>query len=435
MKRKIRHIAAASLAATALVIGTAGCAANGGGDSDSAQELTMWSMWSKGEPNQLIMADAVADFEEETGIKIKVVWKGRSPVGKLLPSLNSSTVPVDIVDSQNAELVNQLGATGNAADLSDVYDEALPGGSETVGDVLNDGYQADLTTDDKVFMVPYEVYTYAFFFNAAEHPEVASAPPATWDDLEALFAESKKNGEAAPIALEGSIPPFATFWTTALTLNSLGKGSFREAVADTTGKTWLEPGYLEVATKLQSLVDNGYFVDDYLSAKYPAVQQQWAANEADYMYNGTWIPVETAPYAAEGFDYGSFAFPVVGDSKPVMQVAFNGLAVLEKSKKQEAAKEFVSFYLQKKYQDRIGTEAKSIPARTDSEANPAMAGAVEVLNSSETVLAGDNVPWDDYMTKVFHPTNMKLFSGQIDAEGFVSELATLSADYWANNEQ
>lgn len=431
MKRRIRQVLAATLATSIIIVGTAGCA---GGGASSPKELTLWSMWSKGEPNQLILADAISDFKKSTGITVNVVWKGRSPVSKLLPSLNSSTVKVDLVDSQNAELVNQLGATGNASDLTDVYSAKVPGESSTVGDVINHGYEADLKTDGKVYMVPTEVYTYAFYYNAAEHPELQAAPPATWDDLDALFAESKASGKA-PIALEGSIAPFATFWTTALTLNSLGKGSFRAAVADKTGKTWLQPGYLAVAKKLQALVDNKYFIDDYLAAKYPAVQQEWAANKADYMYNGTWIPVETSPYAAKGFEYGSFAFPVVGDQKPVMQVAFNGMSVLKKSKNQDAAKKFIEFYLQKKYQDRIAADAKGIPARTDITPNSALAGAVKALNANETVIAGDNVPWDDYMTKVFNPANMDLFSGKINATAFVERLQKSSADYWANNDQ
>ena len=48
--------------------------------------------------------EIIKEFEEATGIKVKVVWAGRQVVTKVKPSILTGQVP-DIIDQSNAELL------------------------------------------------------------------------------------------------------------------------------------------------------------------------------------------------------------------------------------------------------------------------------------------------------------------------------------------
>lgn len=48
-----------------------------GGKQYEGVELTMWSMWTSAEPQAQVIQEAAAAFEEQTGAKITIEWKGR----------------------------------------------------------------------------------------------------------------------------------------------------------------------------------------------------------------------------------------------------------------------------------------------------------------------------------------------------------------------
>lgn len=60
-------------------------------------ELTMWSMWSSGEPQANVIEAAKAAFEEETGAKVTIEFKGRD-VNKVLAASLEAQDNIDIIE-------------------------------------------------------------------------------------------------------------------------------------------------------------------------------------------------------------------------------------------------------------------------------------------------------------------------------------------------
>ncbi|GAA1604325.1 hypothetical protein GCM10009804_70820 [Kribbella hippodromi] len=421
--------AVVSVAVVASALTACGGSSQAGG---GGKQFTLWSMWSEGEPNQKLMAAAIADFQQSTGIHVNVKWKGRNPVKALQPALNTDNVPADLVDSNNAELVNTLATTGDAEDLSKVYDVTVPDESRTVGATVGSAYR-ELATPvggKAPVMVPYQVSTTAFFYNGKRFPDLAKAAPVKWDDLQKVLDTQKAQG-TKPLALDGSIPSYSMYYLNMFTLALGGDSAWVDAIRDKTGNTWKQPAYLEAAKRVQALAGGGYFSAGYDASKFPAQQQKWASDKADFIFGGTWLPRETAPYAADGFQYRSFAFPAVGAKPaPPLTVSLIGFAIPAKAKQKENAEKFVSFFLQKKYQEKVASEAEEIPVSADVAAAPEVADVKKVLDTGRVQKLRAGPEFSDFQTKVLFALDDQLVFGKIDAATFIEKISAQTAEYW-----
>lgn len=426
---KIRALSALVIG-SALAVTASGCAPQGGSDDT----LTYWSMWKEGEAQQKVVAEAIADFEDETGITVDVQWQGRDNIKKVVPTLNTNKVP-DLVDGSFAKLAPIIAETGQGLPLEDAYEEKIDG--KTVSDLIPSAYldAGDLTADDASapWMLPYSLTSDAIWYNAAEHPEFSETPPATWDDFIDTLDTLKNDGET-PISIDGDVSGYNAYWYTTLMVRLAGAGSLKEIASDESGKAWDSPDALKAAEMVQELVDGGYFVDGYNASKWPAQQQKWADNKGALLFNGSWIPTETGPYAADSFEYASFPFPAVGDGPMAQRADFVGFSVPAKAHNAENAQKFAAFFLGEKYQNALGTDAKIIPIRQDAEVSDEMSGIKEALDSAdEYYQQNDGITFPGYTEKLLWPTLDQLVLGKIDAEQFISKMTSGQADYWKQN--
>lgn len=433
----------AFLLGSALALSVSGCggASDAGSEAKTAdlttaidgQSLTYWSMWKEGEPQQKILAAAIADFEKKTGASVKVQWQGRSSTEKLVPALNTNNVP-DIVDGAFAKLAPVIGDTGQGLGLAATYDAEVDG--KKVSALIPEKYLANAAIkgeDGQPWMLPYSFSSDGFWFNEATHPNLASNPPKTWEDFMSTLDTLKKSGEV-PLAADGDIGGYNSTWFITLMQRLGGPGSFKQLAADKTGAGWDAPEVLDAAKKVESLVKGGYLINGYDSSKWPAQQQLWATGKAALLLNGSWLPTETAPYASPGFKYSSFQFPTVGGKPASVRADFVGFAIPKKAKNTAAAQQLALFMLNKKYQDAYGTEAKVLPIRADAATSPEMASIKKALDAATEIhQAFDGVVFPGYLDKVFNPKNDQLFLGKISAETFVQEMKQAQTQYWKDN--
>jgi ABC-type glycerol-3-phosphate transport system substrate-binding protein len=426
---KIRTLAA-FVAGGALAVAASGCASPGEGSNDS---LTYWSMWKEGEAQQQVLADAIADFEEQTGISVDVQWQGRDNVKKVVPALNTNKVP-DLVDGSFAKLAPVLAETGQAMPLADAYAAEVDG--TPASELVPSTYLGaeELSADgDAPWMMPYSLTSDAIWFNAAAHPELAEQPPATWDEFVDTLDDLKAAGEA-PLAIDGDVAGYNASWYTTAMVRVAGPGALKEIAADESGEAWDAPEALRAAELVQQLVDGDYVVDGYNASKWPAQQQAWADDQSALLFNGTWIPTETASYAADGFEYSSFPFPRVGDGALSQRADFIGFTVPAKAKNADAAQELAAFFLGKEYQDALGTEARILPIRPDAAVSPEMTTVKDALDSADGYhQQNDGITFPGYTEKLLWPALDKLVLGEISAAEFVDRMKAGQADYWKQN--
>ncbi|MEU0565685.1 ABC transporter substrate-binding protein [Nonomuraea sp. NPDC005983] len=430
--RALRATVTAAVAG-ALVLGLAACGAPA---KDGADELVYWSMWKAGEPQAKVLESVIASFTEETGVKVKVEWKGRDVAKQLAPTLNTRNVPADLVDSADRFVKSTFVATGQGLDLSKVYDLEIPGEpGKKVGDVIDAKYRAYATTGGTSWLVPYEVLAEQIWYDGNALKDVAGAPPQTWNDFVALLDKRKAARGDGPLALDADIADYSAFWTYHAILRDLGPGAFGAAATDKTGAKFDDPRFLTAVRKIEQLVKGGYFVTGYDGSKFPAIQQKWATGGADFLLLGTFAPSETKPSAKEGFEYRSFPFPKGATGQQTQEISLIGFAIPARAGHAEQAQKFIAYFMNKQRLSRIASEANNITPRADIEVPAVLADVKKTLDTAETHAALDGVKMDhaDWYTKVFQPVNTELLTGKATAAEFVARLKAASVDFWKLN--
>ncbi|NUR89738.1 MAG: carbohydrate ABC transporter substrate-binding protein [Nonomuraea sp.] len=415
------------IAAGLLLVATS--AACGSGSGGGASELRVWSMWSEGEPNQKVLAAAFKDFEQATGIKVKAQWKGRTAMKTFLPSLNTDHVPADLVEGNNRELTRQFSASNGAMDLSDVYAGKVQGEQATVADTVGEAYKRMATSQSGVVaQVPYQVSTYGWFFDGKSFPALVTNPPKTWEEFVKVLDARKAEGRK-PLGQDGSIPNYNARYLEHFARAIMGDEGWHALAPDKSGQGWLKPEVLKAAQRVEALAKGGYFPDGFNAAKFPAMQQKWANGESDFLYQGTYLPKEVAPYAKPGLEFRAFRFPAVDGKTPTMNVTTTGFGIPAKASNAAAAKKFIAFFLQKKYQDQVSSVALEMSVRKDVPAAPQIADLKKALDSGE-INKADVLDMGDFNAKVLLPLDDQLVFGKISAADFTQRMAEQAAAYW-----
>lgn len=432
MTRKFRFVRALAVMAGAAMA----LSACGGEVSEPGAEggtLSYWSMWKVGEPQQVVIEKAIADFEKETGSTVKVQWQGRSNIQKLVPALNTNNVP-DIVDGPYAKLAPVLGNTGEALPLDAAYAAEVDG--TKVSELIPKKYLEVSNISDKdgkPWMLPYSLSSDGIWYDAEANPELESAPPASWDEFITLLDKYKAAGKV-PVAADGDIAGYNSMWFTTALVRTDGTGAFAKVVDDKSGAAWDAPSVLEAAKKVEQIAQGDYLIKGYNASKWPAQQQVWATGGAELMLNGSWIPTETGTYASENFKFSSFPFPPVDDKPASVRADFVGWAIPKKAKNQELAQKLATHMLKREYQDAYGTDAKVLPIRTDAATAPELIAVKKALDSAEEIyLQNDGVTYPGYVEKILWPINDELFLGKINAAEFVAKMKSATVQYWKDN--
>ncbi|MGW2545279.1 ABC transporter substrate-binding protein [Kitasatospora sp. NPDC001574] len=409
-------------AVAALVAGTAsGC----GGGSDDGPSFTYWSMWNRNEPQAGVIQAAADRFTKDTGIKVTIQWQGRQVIQKITPTLKNGAA-ADLVDNS----VNALGAlvaADQSADLTQVYATQIPGETKTVGEVIPDKYRAYLDDrNGKPFMVPYSVATEGVWFNAATYPELAAAPPKTWEDLVAKLDAVKATG-VAPIALPSNDP----YWTLLTLQRQLGTDGVRALAADRTGAAWDDPKVRAAAGKVEQLRRN-YFIKGYESTQGTQSQTSWAQGKAAFYLNGTWVPGESRPNVPPGFTFGNFQLPAIDGGNTAVGVNFFGFAVPRSAAHAAEAQKFIAYFMNRDRLSGLATEALTITPRTDIPAPVELAAVAKAIDGNEVYpdqarLFVDYAAW---ATKAYTPNVVRFIQGVTTADEFVAQTKQASVDFW-----
>lgn len=398
--------------------------------------FTYWSMWNEGEPQQKVIADAIAAFTAETGITVDVQWVGRDIQKKVGPTLNSAETPFTLVDGERRKIYSALVTTDNAASTDAIFAMDVPEEGITVDAALMPNVKPIVTEEGATWMVPYILLSSAWWYDAARMPELVGHEPKTWEEMIALFQSRKDAGDQV-IAQDGDIGFYNLYYFTEIAVRHLGPGKLNAMIEDRTGEALKDPAILKTAQQIEQLVKAGFFATGYKSSKWPAQQQEWASGKADFIFNGTWLPRETAEFLPEGAKPMSFSMPSVGEgSVATNEAGVIGFSIAKNGPDAEDAQKFVAFFMQKKYLAQLADEAKVIVPREGIAVDPVLQPAYESLSSGMTHNSYDGVNTynADYTTKVLTPLVNELIFGQMDAQTFQDSLVEQTAQYWEMND-
>ncbi|AZU64121.1 ABC transporter substrate-binding protein [Neobacillus mesonae] len=430
MRKKV--ISAISILLVAVLL-LAACSS----DKASSGKTTIkyWSMWNKGEPQQVVIQKIIDSFEEANpDVKVDVQWMGREVMSKVRNAALSGDAP-DLTEQSGAEVEGALIKNKLAEPLNDLLSMKIPNEGTMFQDVFLDKVLPFYQQGENTYFIPYEIISSGFHYNENLFKEYGVKPPTTWDEFVEVNKTFKSKG-LAPLAQDGNIDFYNAYYYYWLVERLMGPGALVEAAGDKTGETWSKPGYLEAAKKVQELVDNQFFADGYKGSQYPAAQTAWASGKSAMILVGSWLSSETAEYSSKDFVYKAFPFPEVAGGKggaDQAELYLIGWAA-PKGANKKAVQDFLAFAMQKKYQEGIVKDTKNISTRKDLDAPEALADFRDIVVNASTFhkeYDGLQAEYPDWWKTVFLPLDDKLIFGDIKAEEFIQQLAKQSKEFWS----
>ncbi|WP_327090189.1 extracellular solute-binding protein [Nonomuraea sp. NBC_01738] len=417
---RIRVVAVATTVTTLLALTACGTKLQGDQPTAAPKSLVYWGKWAKGTPQATLFEQVIADYTKQTGVKVDVQWLGNGEEEQVKNAIATGQGP-DLFDTA-IDHTAEFRAAGALGDMSAVFQTTIPGENTTIEKVLPQSVLTAIKDDKGYGFVPHSVFSIGLWYDAARYPDFASAPPKTFAELLEI-AGKEKAAKRQPIALDGTINSYNAFWLYQLLLSTAGPGILRDLASDPAA--WDRPEVKQAVTALQTLVKADLFEPDYMATKFPNAQNAWAAGEHSFNLNGTWLGSETASLRAKSVQARIVSLPPVDASKtPVVTIGALGWGVNPKSAQQKTAAEFLAFAMQKKYIDRIATDADNIPSRTDSPAPESLTSIQESIRSAtEVSLDFDGIATlkPKWFNDVFLPLDDKLIGGKIDAAKFLSD--------------
>ncbi|WP_199432322.1 ABC transporter substrate-binding protein [Qaidamihabitans albus] len=422
-KRPLAAMGLATAMALVSACGTSGPAGAGDG-------IEVWAL--QDDVLNPIEKASIESFNAEGG-NASLQTFGNDPYKqKLRVALGSPNAPDVFFNWGGGNLAEYVDA-GRVADLTPMLEENPELKEAFIPSVLDAA-----KIDDKYYGVPMRgMQPVVLYYNKAVFRDAGVQPPETWEDLVSLVDTFKSEG-VQPIALAGSQAWTELMWAEYL-LDRIGGPEVFQKIRAGEPDAWRQPAVIESMTKIEELVQQGAFGDDYASVGYDVggASTILAQGDAAMHLMGSWEYVNQlgqSPEFVERGDLGWVPFPSVaggeGDPGNVVGNPTNFYSVSADSEAQDSAKEFVSTQLHEPEYVQDLIDAGDVPAVTGVEDKLADAPNSEYTTwIYELVQQAPNfqLSWDQDLPAdeaTFMLTQLQeLFLGNLSPQAFADSLA------------
>ena len=330
-------------------------------------ELTYWSMWSSGEPQALVIEEAAAAFEAETGAKVNIEWKGRD-IKTLLSAALEAGEKFDVFDDDYTRISQVY-----APYTYDLTEMAAAAGYDKIGYACFNnqaiewaGFLNSIVEQPNIGGI--------FYDKAAFAAAGIDAVPATWAEfLDAC--EKLKAAGIAPLALDSAYADFNVYHHL---VRHLGEEKIKELSAN--GGWAADANAVAAAQEIIDFVNAGYLAEG-APDQYPASQTKIGLGTAAMIVCADYVCAEVNNAVGE-VDWGFFAFPAPENCADTSSYAgANSMAVTKYSENAQAAFDFILYTVTGTYGQKLVDNCKQIPA--DVTLNEVtLAGSVAALQNT-----------------------------------------------------
>ena len=266
-----------------------------------------------------------------------------------------------------------------------------------------------------------------WFYNRDKFEQYALEPPETFDDLEAMLAQLRDEGET-PITF-GNLEAWPAIHTYgAVEHTFVDTGYLDDVIFGRGNATFDRPENAEAAAVIENWAEQGYFTENFSGIGYDDSWAQFGAGEGALMLTGTWIAGELDPE-----QFGFFLTPGRDGQLPPQTGGMGvPLAVRADTEVPDLAKAYVAWMTGERAAE-LWAEAW-LPTRTPPaeavEGSPLMG---ELVAAWDEVVASEQLGhYLDWATPTFYDTIsaqlQTLLAGDTTPEQFVD---ALEADYAA----
>ncbi|MGH2534729.1 MAG: ABC transporter substrate-binding protein [Thermomicrobiales bacterium] len=325
MQRMVRRMTQGVL--VVLLLAILGQAA-GAGAQDDVTTLTFWGDWS-GEGETQIQAMVDAFNAAHPNIQVEYVVQ-EDMITKFLTAATAGQTPdVMLWDRWRTALYAPKGVL---APIDEYLERDGIAREDFYGEALR-----ELTWDDQLYGLPLTVDARALFYNEQLLAEAGVEPPTTWAELEAAaVALTKRDGD--------------TLTTAGFALNDVGLFSMYlqqaggQMVADDCSETTFNsPEGLAVLDLWQRMMDQGVYELGFEEGLGEG-QDAFVTGRVAMLYTGPWMITTYQKYGAD-LDFGVVSPPSGPDGDQSSVMGGFGLTIPAASEKQDAAWEFVKWWL------------------------------------------------------------------------------------------
>lgn len=438
MNSKRKRLGAA--VAAVLVLGTAACATPQEPAAEVEGTLEVVSYHPEDTPLYDRLAELAEEFEARNeGLNVELTFGGGPGMPPIMTRYRAGDPP-DV----NPILAGQcpsgeLLEAGLTYDLSDAMATPLGDSGENWEDAIYPAVRSQLQSweDDSVCMAPESVTVIQFFYNKAIFDENGITPPTTIDELLEVADELKTAG-VTPFTVTGTFAYYMQLYFDYLLLRHVGAEPVIQAIggAQVTNEP-IEgdrphfadlPGVMDAAEDLERIVSDGNLLEGFRSTDFTTAQMAFFQGDAAMILMGSWLVSEMADAIPEGFEIGTFAFPVakggLGDQASSIG-GVQGLSVAADAKNPTAAVEWLKFLGEKENQNAYARDFGVISAYQGVEAPEGFEAIVDMLadGNLQPLYFGLLGQSTETQAAIQEPLT-QLFFGQIDAETMVNEIST-----------
>ena len=390
---------------------------------DDPVTLTMWNISTKDSPNGDIYEKAIVELEKDFP-NVKVVWEGYDSEDykvKIKAALAAGELP-DIYFTWSGAYLKNFVDAGAAYCMDDALKPYVKKGDLTKVMLENATY------DGKSYGAPLTMNIVTFFANKELLGKVGySEMPKTYNGLIECCDKLIKKG-IVPFGCSLQEIWCITEYLESIIVKSIGAEALNDIYA---GKASFDnPGIIDAVIVLQDMIDRGYFDTDAKYASNDEIACDFVDGKYAFYINGSW---NCGRFAGEPNLEGKVQiseFPVVNSANSQLGELIGGpsetLAVSAKSKNAKVAAEYAAA-LSKLVCKYSYLDGNGLPTWTvdydDNEVNELTKEVTKICAEAkayalfgDTALKGDDV--EVYLQYVY-----ALFTGQMDAEGFVKGLA------------
>ena len=357
-------------------------------------EITYWSMWSAGEPQALVIEEAAAAFEAETGAKVNIEWKGRD-VKTLLSAALEAGEKFDVFDDDYTRIGQVY-----APYTYDLTEMAAAAGYDKIGYAcFNDqaiewaGFLNSIVEQPNIGGIFYDKDAFA----AAGIDTV----PATWTEFLAACEKLKAAG-IAPLALDAAYADFNVYHHL---VRHLGEDKIKELSAN--GGWAADEAAVAAAQEIIDFVNAGYLAEG-APDQYPNSQNKLGLGTAAMIVCADYVCAEVNNAMGVEINWGFMPFPTPENCADTSSYAgANSMAITKYSENAQAAFDFILYTVTGTYGQKLVDNCKQIPADV-ALTEATLAGSVAALQNTVkpmswcgNIHADRNQGYKDLSTQIF----------------------------------
>ena len=374
--KKLLAIALVALIALSSVFAGGSSESAGGDGIYSGVELNVWSMWNAAEPQGQILQEAADAFEEETGCRVNIEFRGRD-ISTIINTALQGEENIDIFEEDYTRIGQQY-----APYCYDLTEMAAAAGYENnsyalFNNMSNEwaGFLCSITEQPNMGGVFYDKAK----FEAAGITET----PTTWAEFLDVCQKLVDAG-FQPLALDSTYSDFNFGYHLD---RYIGEETTRELSLN--GGWSDNPGVVAAAEDIIDFVNRGYLASG-APDEYPASQNKIGFENVAMVVCADYVTAEVNNNTGAGIEWGVFNYPTVpvedgGNGSTASYAGTNSLAISSYCENPQAAFDFIMTVVTGEFDQARADRVPQIPADPNNTCT-SLDGAVETLLASDSSL-------------------------------------------------